>query len=627
MGRIFICYRREDSADITGRIYDRLEARFGAGTVFMDIDTIPYGADFRKNVDQELRQCELFLAVIGSGFLVAKGARKRPRLKSPKDFVRIEIETALARNIPIIPVLVHGVRMPEADALPPTLRELAGRQAAEVGSGSTFRLDVNRLINSIEHRLEPPSRAQRKPSATNERILIVDDDWQTADALRKNLLFEGYHSDVAGSPPEALEAMAKQSYTIVLSDMRMTEMSGVELCDEIHRLYPDVFTVIITGYGSIPSAVEAVKRGAYDYLTKPTDTERLLSVLQRLAELRTLRDDNQALREQIQAERRAARLIGSSPPMTRVMATIRAVARTDAPVLVRGERGTGKELVASTIHELSARAKCPFVKVDCACMPEALLEDELFGHEREAYPGAHAQRKGRLEIAQGGTIFLDEVVGMLPAVQARLLRVLQEREFERVGGSQTISVDVRVIASTSRNLEKAVRAGDFREDLYYGIRVVPILLPPLRERREDILAIASFFLEHFATRSGRSLKGFTRMARKRLLDHGWPGNVRELENCIQRSVVVAQGDKVGIGDIALDPSLSPEGADDIASTLVQPGFSIEDFERRLIEAGLRKTGGNPSCAAELLGLTRRTLLYRMEKYDIQLNRGHAPEEN
>jgi len=452
----------------------------------------------------------------------------------------------------------------------------------------------------------------------DEKILVVDDDRLTAEALRNNLEIEGYKAQTAGSPPDALAMLAKSAYGVVISDLRMAEMSGVELCDEIRHLYPDTDVIILTAYGTIENAVEAVKRGAYDYLTKPVDPDRLVAILRRILELHRLRDENRALREQIQAERRATRLIGSSPKMIEVLETIRTVAPTDSTVLVRGESGTGKELVASAIHQRSRRARQPLIKVNCAAIPETLLEDELFGHERGAFTGAHTQRKGRFEAAHRGTIFLDEIAEMSPALQAKLLRALQEREFERVGGTETIPVDVRVVASTNQNLEQAVRDGSFREELYYRVNVVPILLPPLRERREDILVLANHFLERFAARTSKPFKGIASGAQKKLLAYNWPGNVRELENCIERAVVMAQGDIIGADDIALNPDITRLAHDDFASQLVQEGFSIEDFERKLIEASLRKTGGNQSRAAEYLGLTRRTLQYRIEKYNIRV---------
>ena len=454
-------------------------------------------------------------------------------------------------------------------------------------------------------------------------ILIVDDERQTAEALRKNLSVEGYEADVANSPPEALRLLAKAPYSVVISDMRMDEMTGAELCDEVRRTYPDTDVVILTAYGTIQNAVEAVKRGAYDYLEKPVAIDRLLSTLQRIFELHRLRDENRELREEIAAERKDMRLIGSSRAIGAVLDTVRTVAPTDATVLIRGESGTGKELVASAIHQLSRRAANPFIRVNCAAIPETLLESELFGHERGSFTGAVAQRKGRFETAHRGTIFLDEISEMSPALQAKLLRVLQEREFQRVGGTETLTVDVRVLASTNRNLEKAVRDGDFREDLYYRINVVPIILPPLRERSEDIPLLASHFLERFSARNHKVFKGFTPAAQQKLLGYHWPGNVRELENAVERAVVMAQGDAIGAEDIALNPDISREGHDDIAAKLVAPGFSIEDFERKLLEASLRKTGGNQSRAAELLGLTRRTLQYRMEKYNIQIPRSPA----
>jgi len=457
-----------------------------------------------------------------------------------------------------------------------------------------------------------------------DAILIVDDDRQTATALQKNLQVEGYAAETAFTPPDALAALASTHFAVVITDLRMTEMSGIELCQEIRSLYPDTDVVILTAYGTIQTAVEAVKHGAIDYLTKPVDTDHLINILKRIFELQKLSDENRSLRQQIQAERQSTRLIGSSRAMVKVLDVIRTVAPTDSTVLIRGESGTGKELAAAAVHQLSHRASQPFIKVNCAAIPETLLEDELFGHERGAFTGAHTRRKGRFEAAHRGTIFLDEIAEMSPALQAKFLRVLQEREFERVGGSETILVDVRVIASTNRNLEADVRDGRFREDLYYRINVVPIQLPPLRERREDILVLANHFLERFADRNQKSLAGISPEAQKRLLAYNWPGNVRELENAIERAAVMAPGDRIEATDIAVNPDITRLAHDDVASRLVQEGFAIEDFERKLIEASLAKTGGNQSRAAELLGLTRRTLQYRIEKYNIQVERTSAP---
>jgi len=458
----------------------------------------------------------------------------------------------------------------------------------------------------------------------DEKILIVDDERLAAEALRKNLQLDGFHADTAASAEQALELLATRPYGIVLSDLRMPEMSGLELCQEIRRIHPDTDVVILTAFGTIANAVDAIKQGAYDYLTKPVEPERLATKVRHILDGHRLRDENRELREQIRSERQGLRLIGSAPKMVEVLDTIRTVAPSDATVLLRGESGTGKELAASAIHQLSPRARQPFIRVNCAAIPETLLEDELFGHERGAFTGAHARRKGRFEAAHRGTIFLDEIAEMSPALQAKLLRVVQEREFERVGGSEPILVDVRILTSTNRNLEEEVRDGHFREDLYYRINVVPILLPPLRERREDILVLANHFLERYAERNDRRFKGIAPKAQEMLLTYHWPGNVRELENCIERAVVMAQGDVLGPADIALNPDITNMAQDDVASQLVQDGFSVEEFERKLIAASLKKTGGNQSKAAELLGLTRRTLQYRIEKYDIDVEKGAAP---
>jgi len=454
----------------------------------------------------------------------------------------------------------------------------------------------------------------------DERILIVDDERLAGEALRKNLQMDGFDADVAASGADALDMLGAKAYAVVVTDLRMPEITGLELCEAVRADYPDTDVVILTAYGTIANAVEAVKRGAYDYLTKPVDPEKLATTLRHIFEKHQLRDENRALREQIQAERRSTQLIGSSPKMLAVLEAVRTVAPTEATVLIRGESGTGKELVAAAIHQLSPRAKRPFVKVNCAAIPETLLEDELFGHERGAFTGAHTQRKGRFETAHRGTIFLDEIAEMSPALQAKFLRVIQEREFERVGGSEPILVDVRILASTNRNLEEEVRNGTFREDLYFRINVVPIVVPPLRERPEDILVLANYFLERFQARNRREFTGISLDAQRKLTTYHWPGNVRELENCIERAVVMARGDVIGADDIALYPEVTAGSEEDVAAQLVQEGFSVEDFERKLIVASLRKTGGNQSRAAELLGLSRRTLQYRIEKYGITVTK-------
>jgi len=455
---------------------------------------------------------------------------------------------------------------------------------------------------------------------TDPRVLIVDDNRQAALALQKNLRMEGYQADVAASADEATEFLEHHDFAAVVADLRMPGKSGIELCEEVKRRRPDTEVVILTAYGTINSAVEAVKKGATDYLTKPVDFDRLSALLRRVFELRRLRAENRALRQQIEADRKRQTLIGVSPAMARVMETVRTVAPSDATVLIRGESGTGKELVATAIHQLSPRAERPLVKVNCAAIPESLLEDELFGHERGAFTGAHAQRKGRFELAHGGTIFLDEIAEMSPALQAKLLRALQEREFERVGGSETILVDVRVVASTNRDIEKEVRQGNFREDLYYRINVVPIHLPPLRERREDIPVLADHFLKLYAAKNRKPIEALSRRALEKLMAYQWPGNVRELENCIERACVLAQRQVLEADDLLLNPQLSGASHDFVAAQLIGEGFSLEDFERRLIEASLRRTGGNQSRAAKLLGLSRRTLQYRIEKYAIRIDK-------
>ncbi len=406
--------------------------------------------------------------------------------------------------------------------------------------------------------------------------------------------------------------------------------SSIELLESIRRANDQVPIVVHDATGELADSSRLVQHGEFYCIFGAPQPEAVARVVRALVQYRPNSQLNRlaaAVETEAVRDPWRANLIGECEAMRPLLDLVSRIAPRQSTVLITGETGTGKEVVARAIHAASNRADQAMVAVNCSALPETLIEAELFGHVKGAFTGATGPRTGRFEQAHRGTIFLDEIAEMSPTLQAKLLRVIQEREFQRVGGNETIAVDVRIIASTNRNLEAAVRDGDFRGDLYYRINVVPIILPPLRERSEDILLLANHFLQRYCQRNRKAIQGFASDAQRKLLAYNWPGNVRELENAIERAVVMAQGDAIGADAIALNPDISREGLDDVASKLLHPGFSIEEFERELLEAGLRKTGGNQSRAAELLGLTRRTLQYRMEKYNIQVERAQAPPPN
>lgn len=456
---------------------------------------------------------------------------------------------------------------------------------------------------------------------TRETILVVDDERSQCALLKKILEREAYRVVTADSAKNAIEVFYKESPDLVLSDLvlgnkKEGELDGVALYKHLKTSQPDLLFILVTAYGTIQSAVAAVREGIDDYITKPVDAAELLKALDRAFAIRRLRADNERLYEQMLYFQQEVQIVGKSPRMLELMETIRMVARSDATVLIRGESGTGKELAAITIHANSRRRDKAMIKVSCGALPETLLESELFGHERGAFTGAEDQRKGRFELADGGTIFLDEIAEIPPHVQVKLLRVLQERQFERLGSSTTLDVDVRVIASTHRNLEQMVADGRFREDLYYRINVVPIVLPPLRERREDIILLAEHFIRKYCEKDKRAPLKLSAQGRDFLMRHNWPGNVRELENCIERAVVLERSDEIQMANLTLDHDIRRASPDSLVDELLDNQFSMEDFECKLLERALVRARWNQSRAAALLGLTRRTLQYRMEKYSI-----------
>jgi DNA-binding NtrC family response regulator len=455
------------------------------------------------------------------------------------------------------------------------------------------------------------------------RILIVEDERAIQLALSGLLRREGYEVEVASSGEEALSQLAVSPCDLVLTDLALGRgASGMDVLKGAKKLRPETVVVMITAHGSEKIAVEAMKNGAEDYVPKPFDNDEIRLVVQRALERTRLQRENRLLLEQVQKQYGFENLIGSGPAMQRVFATLQKVAETDLTVLVRGESGTGKELVAQALHNLSRRRGRPFVAVNCAAISRELVESELFGHEKGAFTGADARREGRFEAADGGSILLDEIGDMPQETQAKVLRVLQERSFERVGGSKPIDVDVRVIAATHRNLEEEVRKQRFREDLYYRLKVVTLELPPLRERPEDIPALSQRFLERVIARLGLEKRQLGDAALARLVRHRWPGNVRELSNVIEQAAVLASGPVIEEADLQLGGDSGGAGG---AEGPLAAGLSfadakrsaVERFERGYLLGALRRSGGNISRAAESLGMVRQSLQQKIRELGLR----------
>jgi len=444
------------------------------------------------------------------------------------------------------------------------------------------------------------------------RILVVDDEPAQRELVGGFLRKHGFDVVEAGGGSEAVARFKREAFDLVLTDQRMPDLSGLEVLEAVRSTSPETAVVIMTAYGTIGTAVSAVKAGAADYLTKPLNLDDLLHRVHRVRERQRLVAENRELREALAERHRVEGIIGDSGRMQEVLSLVRRVAPSDATVLIRGESGTGKELIARALHYASPRAAGPLVKVNCAALAESLLEAELFGHEKGAFTGAVASRKGRFELADGGSIFLDEIGDLPPHLQVKLLRVLQEREFERVGSSRPIKVDVRLLAATHRNLEALVREGRFREDLYYRINVVTIVLPPLRERREDLPPLIEHFLRAFAGKNGKTVRGLTREAREALLRYDYPGNIRELENLMERAVVLTRDDVIGVEDLPLTLETPAPGAGEGAGLIA----AVEGLERRMIRDALAKADGTQTRAAELLGISERVLRYKLKKYGL-----------
>ncbi len=450
------------------------------------------------------------------------------------------------------------------------------------------------------------------------RILIVEDDRNTLSGLLEILQEEGYEVKGVDSGKKALRTLEREQFDILLTDLRMPDLDGVQLYEQSRATHPEMKTIVMTAYSSVKEAVDATKRGVYEYLTKPLNLDELFVIIKKAVEERSLQRESQELKDR-QHTYHYEGIIGQSGPMMLVYKAIAKVAQSQATVLIRGESGTGKELVCRAIHYNSARASRPLVEISCNSFPETLLESELFGYEKGAFTGATARKKGRVELADGGTIFLDEIGDISSSVQTKLLRLLQERELSHLGSTESIKVNVRVITATNRDLEKAIIENHFREDLYYRLNVIPIFLPPLRERIDDIPALVEYFIKRYNAANHKNVVGMSEEALRMCMSYAWPGNVRELENAIENAIVL------GEGEIILPEHLpftitSRAHAGAAAGSFINAGPSyrekMEAAEKMVLEDAIRKAGGNKSEAAKRLGISLRTMRYKIHKYKL-----------
>ena len=441
-------------------------------------------------------------------------------------------------------------------------------------------------------------------------ILVVDDEPEMRELVRDVLEDRGHQITAVDGGREALKCLSEKDYGVVLTDLRMKDIQGLELLAEVKRAFPDINVILMTAFGSVETAVAAMKEGAYDYLIKPVKTEELIRVTERAVQEVALRREVSWLRREVHKEYSFHQILGKSKPMREVFDLIRRVADSPTNVLITGESGTGKELVAKAIHFNSERRDAPFVPVNCAAIPDALLESELFGHLKGAFTDAKADKRGLFEEAQKGTLFLDEISELPLMLQAKLLRAIQEREIRRVGATRSVAVDVRIIAATNLSLAEEVKAKHFREDLYYRLNVIEIRMPPLRDRRDDIPLLADAFLRRCAETSHKEVKGISETALALMVDYSWPGNVRELENVIERAVTLARGDKVLPEDLP-GPIQGSRGDRRIIDEAVERSLSLEEIEKEYILRVLDKTSGNKYQAAQVLGIDRKTLYRKL----------------
>ena len=453
-----------------------------------------------------------------------------------------------------------------------------------------------------------------EPAHAAERVLIVEDDPATRGGLTELVRAWGFTAEAAADGAEALEKITVFRPSIVVSDLVMPRMSGIELLKALQPEIDNIKVILLTAQGTVDTAVEAVKSGAEDYLTKPLDPNKLQRLLERLAELNQQKRENQALRRQLNDRGRFGRIIGNSPAMRALYQVLEQAAPTPASMLILGESGTGKELVAQTIHQLSPRAHAPFVALNCAAIPDTLLESEIFGHERGAFTGATDRRSGCFELADRGTLFLDEIAEMTPATQVKLLRVLQERKFRRLGGRTEQEVDVRVLAATNIDPVVAIREGRLREDLYYRLNVFTISLPPLRDRRDDLPLLIQAFIDEFNARDNRSVRTVSPAAMRQLDQYEWPGNVRELRNVIERATILAKGELIEPAHLPVMGAVAAAAAPSALGLTIAPGMTVDEAEQKLIMATLDSSGGNKTRAAEMLGISLKTLHNKLNRF-------------
>ncbi len=452
-----------------------------------------------------------------------------------------------------------------------------------------------------------------EPAHGAERVLIVEDDPATRSGLTELVRTWGFTAEAAADGAEALEKITVFRPSIVVTDLVMPRMSGIELLKALQPEIDNIKVILLTAQGTVDTAVEAVKSGAEDYLTKPLDPNKLQRLLERLAELNQQKRENQALRRQLNDRGRFGRIIGNSPGMRALYQVLEQAAPTPASMLILGESGTGKELVAQTIHQLSPRAQAPFVALNCAAIPDTLLESEIFGHERGAFTGATDRRSGCFELADRGTLFLDEIAEMTPATQVKLLRVLQERKFRRLGGRTEQEVDVRVLAATNIDPLIAIREGRLREDLYYRLNVFTISLPPLRDRKDDLPLLIQAFIDEFNARDNRSVRTVSPAAMRQLDQYEWPGNVRELRNVIERATILAKGELIEPAHLPVMGAVAAAAPASLGLTIA-PGMTVDEAEQKLIMATLDSAGGNKTRAAEMLGISLKTLHNKLNRF-------------
>jgi DNA-binding NtrC family response regulator len=453
------------------------------------------------------------------------------------------------------------------------------------------------------------------------KVMVIDDEPLMRITVQDALVADGYKVTTAETGEKGLTLLRENQADILITDLKLPDVDGIQILKEIKAISPETQLIMITAYGSIDSAVTAMKEGASDYLTKPFAMDELLLIIKRLLRMKQLEEENISLRKRVEERYGLEGLVGKSPRMLKIYELIETVAQTDTTVLIYGESGTGKELVANAIHLRSPRKNGPFVKVNCAALPETLLESELFGHEKGAFTGAMRQRKGRFEIADGGTVFLDEIGDISFGVQVKLLRVLQERQFERVGGNETLSVDVRLICATQRDLKEEIQKETFREDLYYRLNVVPIILPPLRERREDILFLTDHFIDKFSQKMNKEITGLSEDAKTLLLKYLFPGNIRELENMLERAIALLKGKVIQAEDLP-EEVCGGESLAQIVCEKVRASKPLSSatriFEKEYIQSVLEKTKGKKGEAAEILGISRKTLWEKIKGLEIEI---------